>query len=272
MPSIVLNCPNCRQPYQMSPELITKYAGRTITCRKCKKPFAFDAAMDAAAQAAGQTEPEEEAPVAATGPGDGTEAGAATRGEAEGAYGVGEGFAGMSAAPATAPPPPQRRPSPMAPQPAPVYAPQVPQPPPPQAYAPPAYAPASEPPAAYSPNADSVGGIGDIFGFRRMALPAILPLVFWTGVIYCLYNGIRLLLGFVLVAGFHNATVSYRNPAQAKPPLFIFDGLIDRILSISGGYAIIDALFWIILGPLFWRGFCELILAASRLLAVSERK
>ncbi len=103
MSSIVLNCPSCRQTYQMSPEQITKYAGRTIACKKCKQPFSFDAAMDAAAQAAGQAEPEEEGPDVATAAAGGAEAGAE-----QGAYAVGESYAAKPPAPVAAPPPPRR--------------------------------------------------------------------------------------------------------------------------------------------------------------------
>ena len=48
MSSIVLHCPGCQQAYQMSPEQAARYAGKTITCRKCQVPFAFDAAYEAA--------------------------------------------------------------------------------------------------------------------------------------------------------------------------------------------------------------------------------
>jgi len=271
----------------MSPEQISKYAGRTITCRKCKQPFAFDAAMDAAAQAAGQAEPEEEEASAATA--DSVAAEAEADG-GQGAYAVGKTHA-APAAPVAAPPPPPRRPAapPSAPAPSRVeassYPPASPAPPPAyaqQTYGQPPAAPAGYSPATpggFSPDAQhdsGVGGIGDLFGFRRMALPALLPLVFWTGVAYCLYNGLRLLLGLVLVTGFHNVpnnpygnTFGWRTAPYTK---LSFDGLFDRLVSVTGLYTVLDALFWLVLGPLFWRGFCELILAASRLLAASERK
>jgi hypothetical protein len=264
MPSIVLHCPNCRQPYQMSPELITKYAGRTITCRKCKQPFAFDAAMDAAAQAAGQAEPEEEASVVGTAAsGGGAEASA---NEGHGAYATQESYTAPVVPPAP-PPPPLRPAAPVAQQSAPPFPPQAVPAPPPPAYAPPAYPSSPGAPVGYAPAAEPGGGIGDLFGFRRMALPSMLPLFFWLGVGYCIYNGLRLLLGFVLVSGF-------RGSAWGTPTFsthVALEGLFDRVISIGGMYTILDALFWFILGPLFFRGFCDLILAASRLLA-SERK
>jgi hypothetical protein len=142
---------------------------------------------------------------------------------------------------------------------------------PPQAYAPPAYAPAPPAPVGYATAAAPVGGLGDLFSFQRMATPAILPLVFWLGAGYCLFNGLRLVLGFVLITSYHTSGGFGRPPVTGFSTRISVDGLVDRVFSLTGMYSIIDALFWIVLGPLFFRGFCDLILAASRLLA-SERK
>lgn len=35
----VINCPSCGQAYRMSMEKLAKYAGRTMTCKKCQQPF-----------------------------------------------------------------------------------------------------------------------------------------------------------------------------------------------------------------------------------------
>ena len=34
-----IQCPHCGQTYQLTPEQVPQYAGRTITCTQCQKPF-----------------------------------------------------------------------------------------------------------------------------------------------------------------------------------------------------------------------------------------
>src|SRR5689334_6796443 len=34
-----IQCPHCGQTYQLTPEQMPQYAGRTITCTQCQKPF-----------------------------------------------------------------------------------------------------------------------------------------------------------------------------------------------------------------------------------------
>jgi len=291
MASIVLNCPNCRQPYQMSPAQISKYAGRTITCRKCKQPFAFDDAMDAAARAAGQEEQVDEGTGdPSAGYGEAPQQEAAPQEESD--SGAEEGQAAYAAGPADPvpvavappPPPPPRRPVPKAPQSATSYPPppaQAPPPPPafaaPQmaappapAYPPPAFAPPPVSSVGYAPAAER-GGIGNLFGFQHMALPAMLPLVFWTGVAYCFFNGLRQLLELVLMTRYDRVVTTISGMRSMPSTSISFEGLSDRLMSIHGLYTVLDALFWFILGPLFFRGFCDLILAASRLLAADRK-
>ena len=60
MAALVIHCPNCKKSYELTPAHFVKYTGKTLSCKNCKKPFAFDAAVNAAALAAGQGEPDED--------------------------------------------------------------------------------------------------------------------------------------------------------------------------------------------------------------------
>src|SRR5688500_6099989 len=52
--SFVLQCPHCRQTYQLAAEEFGKYAVRTINCPRCGRRFRFNNAAAAAAAAAGR--------------------------------------------------------------------------------------------------------------------------------------------------------------------------------------------------------------------------
>jgi hypothetical protein len=275
MPSIVLHCPNCQKAYQMSPELIARYAGKSIACKNCKQPFSFDAAMDAAAQAAGQAEAEAEPADEPTG---GAAAGGYDQDFATPAVGVAAAATAAPpaprapAAPAISPPAPPAPPaapsaSPAGPHYEPAYAPQpafppraVPQVAGPHFAPPPGPPPGFSPPVGYASGPAGAGfSFGDLFTFRRVALRPLLPVVFWLGVAYCLYNGLGTLSHLVLFRGYD---YGYGPAAGMR---LRFGGLFDRVASAYGFTTILDSLFWLVLGPLFWRGFCDLILAASRL-------
>ena len=215
LPAIVLHCPNCQKAYQMSPEMIAKYAGKMIACRGCKQSFSFDAAMDAAAQAAGHAEAAEEGQAP---PRRAFEPGRPTRGLR----------CRWPSRPRSHPHPRRFRRKPRRRRHA-------------AANCAGAVAPArcaARLRAARGlrlPAAGTAFSFGDLFTFQRMALPPVLPLVFWLGVAYCLYNGLGTLSHLVI-------------SRYSSFPKVRLDGLAERILSINGLTTFLDALFWIILG------------------------
>jgi len=45
-----IQCPNCGQTYDLTPEQVPQYAGQTITCTNCQKPFTVAANLGGAAR------------------------------------------------------------------------------------------------------------------------------------------------------------------------------------------------------------------------------
>jgi len=43
-----IHCPNCQQTYDLTPEQVPQYAGQTITCTRCQKPFTVPADLGGA--------------------------------------------------------------------------------------------------------------------------------------------------------------------------------------------------------------------------------
>lgn len=66
MAALVIRCPKCGKTYELTPAHLAKYAGKMLKCKACQEGFSFDAAVDAAALAAGQEEPDEEEEEAAS--------------------------------------------------------------------------------------------------------------------------------------------------------------------------------------------------------------
>ena len=57
---VEFNCPHCNQLYRLTADQLRRYAGRTAHCRKCQQPFTFPDASIVEAIAQEQPEPEPE--------------------------------------------------------------------------------------------------------------------------------------------------------------------------------------------------------------------
>jgi len=103
----------------------------------------------------------------------------------------------------------------------------------------------------------------DFFAFRRMITPVFIQIIFWVGVIIAILSGIALIVdGVAFLAAFGqdsqtNGSQIFGAPFPSAPP-FGFGGAPGGVL-IGAGIA------QILLGPVFVRVGCELVILFFRI-------
>jgi hypothetical protein len=70
--------------------------------------------------------------------------------------------------------------------------------------------------------------------FRKMVTPAIIQIIFWIGIALCAISGIAGIIG-------------------------------GAIAEKGGGVMVLSSLVWLVLGPIFIRVYCEIIILAFRI-------
>ena len=92
--------------------------------------------------------------------------------------------------------------------------------------------------------------MGDFFAFRRMLAPVLIHIIFWVGVLGCLAGGGAILGG----------QIDPLEMSQTYLPVGVL-----KFGAVSGNLKLFMGLGIMILGPLFIRLYCELLMLPFRI-------